>query len=410
TGALVDEDARLDRRLWTTTATAGFRIHRRLDGRVQAGLVTRDQASIDGQDGPADTLGVYASTLEWQLSRRTVDARLDWTAPETTPGATVASVGVAWENAEASTRYSSQSSFGPFSAEADYDRATVGYYAQVLSRPAEAVHLTLGGRIDESDTYGTFETYRLGATIEPVTGTRLKGAWGRGFKEPSFDQVFGSGFGDTGNPALEPERSRSWEAGLEQELTAGAASATVAVTWFDQRFERLIQYTFTPPEPGDPNYFNVGAASARGLEIEARGRIGRVGLDGSYTYLETEVLDPGLATDAGFVEGEPLLRRPGRAGTLTGRYHLDRGSAAITVRAVGDREDLDFAAGFPAPRVTLPGYATVDLAAEHALPVPGPAVTGLIRVENALDTEYQSVAGFPGIGRVIRLGIRLRVR
>ncbi|MDX1675408.1 MAG: TonB-dependent receptor plug domain-containing protein, partial [Longimicrobiales bacterium] len=46
TGALVDEDARLDRRLWTTTATAGFRIHRRLDGRVQAGLVTRDQASI----------------------------------------------------------------------------------------------------------------------------------------------------------------------------------------------------------------------------------------------------------------------------------------------------------------------------------------------------------------------------
>ena len=409
TGALVDENARLDRQLWTTTATAGFRIHRRLDGRVRAGLVTRDQASIDRQDGPADTLGVYASTLAWQLSRRTLDARLDWMAPERVLGRTVVSAGVAWEDAEASTRYSSQSSFGPFEAEADYGRATVGTYAQVLSSPVDGLHLTLGGRIDESDTYGTFETYRLGVAVEPVAGTRVRGAWGRGFKEPSFDQVFGSGFGDVGNPSLEPERSRSWEAGLEQDLAAGPLSATLAATWFDQRFERLIQYTFTPPSPGDPNYFNVGAASARGLEIEARGRIGRVSMDASYTYLETEVLDPGLATDAGFVEGAPLLRRPGGAGTVTGRYHLERGSAAVTVRAVGEREDLDFTS-FPAPRINLPGYTTVDLVAERALPVGGPAVTGLLRVENALDAEYQSIAGFPGLGRVIRLGLRIRVR
>lgn len=407
-GALTDVNARLDRRLWSTSVSAGIRLHDRVDARIRIGLVTRDQTSLDPQDGPADTVGIYESRLARELTRRSVDTRVDWYASELLAG-TVLSAGLAWEDADAATSYSSASSFGPFQAEADFQRATIGYYAQALSRPMDGLHLTLGGRVDDSDTYGTFETFRVGATVEPVSGTRLKAAWGRGFKEPSFDQVFGSGFGDAGNPGLEPERSRSWEAGVEQELR-GIASATLAATWFDQRFERLIQYTFSPPDPGDPNYFNVGAAASRGLELEARGAVGPLGIDASYTYLETEVLDPGLATDAGFVEGEPLLRRPAHSGSLTGRYADGAGSVALTITTAGEREDLDFAAGFPAPRVTLPAYTTVDLAAERVLPIDGPVVTALLRVENALDTEYQSVAGFPGLGRVVRIGLRFRTR
>lgn len=404
TGALVDENARLDRRMWVTSVGAGLRLHDRVGVRVRAGLTTRDQRSVDRPDGPADTLGVYASELAWELARRTVDARVDWNVPAPLPRALV-SAGVAWEGAEAATSYDSRSAFGPTSAEADYRRSTRGYYLQLLVEPVHRFHLTLGGRLDDSDTYGRFETYRVGAAVEPVPGTRLRAALGRGFREPSFDQVFGSGFGDAGNPALEPERSRSWEAGLEQEI----GSVAVVGTWFDQRFERLIQYTFAPPAQGAPNYFNVGAARARGLELEGRVATGPLSVTSSYTYLDTEVLDPGLASDAGFVEGEPLLRRPTHAGTLTGRLALDAGSVALTVRAAGSRADLDFTE-FPAPRVTLPAYTTVDLSAEHALPLNGPATTLLLRVENALDADYQSIAGFPGIGRVVRLGVELRVR
>ena len=410
TGALVDRNARLDRELWTTSATAGFRLHDQLHARVRAGLATRDQRSVDTPDGPADTLGTYASTLVWELSRRTVDARLDWEPPVTLAGRTVVSAGVAWEEADATRAYDAQSDFGPTAAEADYGRGTIGYYAQLLTRPVDRVHLTLGGRIDDSDTYGGFETFRAGATVEPIDGTRIRGAWGRGFKEPSFDQVFGSGFGDLGNPELDPERSRSWELGVEQSLELGPVSATASATWFDQRFERLIQFTFSPPAAEDPNYFNVGAAASRGLELEVGGRAGAMAVTASYTHLKTEVLDPGLASDAGFVEGEPLLRRPASAGRVTARYAADEGAISLSVNAVGEREDLDFAAGFPAPRVTLPGYTTVDLSAERTLPLPGPATTALLRVENALDAEYQSAAGFPGLGRVVRVGLRMRVR
>lgn len=406
TGALVDENARLDRRLWTTSATAGVRLHPRVDLRVHAGLASRRQRSVDPRDGPADTLGTFASMLAWELTRRTVDARADVQVPDGFLPGTIVSVGAAWDDARASTRYTSDSPFGPYDADAGYRRTTTGLYAQALAQPVPGVHLTLGGRLDRSDPYGTFRTYRVGAAIEPVAGTRLRGALGRGFKEPAFDQVFGSGFGDTGNPGLAPERSRSWEAGIEQAV----GPVTLAATWFDQRFDQLIQFTFAPPNPSDPNYANVSAASARGLELEASARVGRLGITTSYAHLRTDVLDPGLATDAGFVEGEPLLRRPAHSGTLTARYRLDHGALSLSVDAVGGREDLDFAAGFPAPRVTLPGYAIVDLAAEHALPLPGPTTTALLRIENALDARYQSIAGFPGVGRVVRLGLRMETR
>lgn len=400
-GALVDRNAVLDRRQWTTSMAVGFQLHDRVGGRLRGGLMTRDQRTVDEQDGPADTLGTYASVLGWGVTRRTLEARVDAELP-----GSVVSAGVAWEDAQATTSYESESSFGPFAAEAPYRRSTRGVYVQVLTEPVYRLHLTLGGRLDDSETYGTFRTYRVGAAMELVGGTRLRAALGRGFREPAFDQVFGSGFGDLGNTVLEPEESRSWEAGIEQEL----GPATLVATWFDQRFYNLIQFTFSPPTAGGPNYFNVGAASARGLELEARGSIRRLDVTASYSYLETEVLDPGLATDAGFVMGEVLLRRPGRSGTLAGRYAVGQGSVSLTLNAMGKRKDLDFGAGFPAPRITLPAYATVDLAAEHPIPVSGAATTVLVRIVNMMDARYETVAGFPGLGRLVRIGARVRLR
>jgi outer membrane cobalamin receptor len=219
-------------------------------------------------------------------------------------------------------------------------------------------------------------------------------AIGRGFREPTFAESFGSGFGDLGNDGLEPEHSRSWEVGLEQEVGA----ATLAATWFDQRFEDLIQYTFSPPAAGDPNYYNVGAARSRGLELEARATRGRWSGAASYAYLETEVLDPGLAGDASFSEGDELLRRPAHSGSFTSRYALDRATLAVSLNAVGSRSDVDYGGAFPYPRVILPAYATIDLAADYQVPLPGPETRLLLRVDNVLDSGYQAIAGFPGQG------------
>ena len=412
-GNLVDENAYLDRRLWTTSLEGGWNLSERIDARLRLGLVTRDQASIDEPDGPSDTEGTFASTLRSDGVRRLADASINARILRSTITA-----GIAWESADGETAYTSESSFGPYDAAASFDRSTTGTYLQLLSEPVDGVHVTAGGRLDDSETYGTFATYRVGAALRVLPGVRVRGALGRGFREPTFAESFGSGFGDLGNPALDPERSRSWEVGIESELGMGgpgqsaavsaAVGATVAATWFDQRFDDLIQYTFSSPTDGGPNYFNVGAARARGLELEGQLRRGGWSATASYAWLDTEVLDPGLATDATFAEGQRLLRRPEHSGSVAARRAWDDGAVGVTVNVVGEREDVDFGAAFPYPRVVLPAYATVDVAGEHALSFGGaPAVRLLLRVENALGADYQGAVGFPGPGRVFRAGIRI---
>ena len=112
---------------------------------------------------------------------------------------------------------------------------------------------------------------------------------GKAFKEPTFFENFANSAFVIGNPDLEPERSTSWEVGAEQSLFEGRA--LLGATYFDQHFRDLVQYTPMPANPGDPNYFNVAAADASGLEVEARGRVSWFEVDGNYTRLNTEVTD-----------------------------------------------------------------------------------------------------------------------
>lgn len=398
-GNLMDENARLERRSVTVGLEGTQRLARRVVARLQLGALDRDQLALDEPDSPADTLGVFASRLQNHVLRLSADARLDVDLPRS-----VASVGLAIQDQRGSSSYRSNSQWGPYEADAEFQRRNRGYYAQLLTEPVAGLHLTAGGRLDDNEVFGVFQTHRLGLTwgLGPV---RARAALGRAFREPTFAESFGSGFGDRGNPDLVPERSDSWEAGADADL---GGMVRVGATWFDQRFHDLVQFTFAPADPDDANYFNVGAAAARGLELTADAAFGALGLSGSYTWLHTRVLDPGLATDAGFVEGEPLLRRPAHAAAFTGRYRLDNGVLALTLNRVGEREDMDFGAGFPAPRVTLSAYTTLDLAAEHRLPLAaGGAWDMLLRVENALDARYQAIRGFPAPGRMISLGLRL---
>jgi vitamin B12 transporter len=399
-GNLVDRNARLERRTWTAGLEADQRLGSRVVARLQLGLLDRDQLAHDRPDTPADTVGTFASRLHSTVRRLGADARVDVELPRS-----LASAGVAVQDQRGTTAYASESEWGPYAADAEFRRGNQGYYAQLLTEPVAGLHLTAGARIDDNEIFGTFATHRLGVAYE-IGQARIRGALGRAFREPTFPESFGSGFGDRGNPALVPERSRSWEVGLDGRV-AGPLSA--GATWFDQRFRDMIQYTFATADPDDPNYYNVGAAVARGLELSADAVMGRVRLQGSYTWLTTRVLDPGLATDASFMEGEPLVRRPAHSGAVTARYQLTGGTLGLIVHRVGERDDMDFGAGYPAPRTRLPAYTTVDLSAEQRLTTTGGAAWDLVlRIQNALDARYEAVHGFPAPGRLIALGLRMR--
>jgi len=136
----------------------------------------------------------------------------------------------------------------------------------------------------------------------------------------------------------------------------------------------------------------------------------RVALNAHWTWLHTEVTDTGTASSVTFAEGATLIRRPAASGGATVSYRWQGATLAATATHVGERDDVDFS-GFPASRVILPGYTTMDLGLDfplHRGAGRSPGVDLTVRGENVFDAGYQQTVGYPGRARTWYVGGSLR--
>jgi len=365
-----------------------------------------DGGSDDQPDGPEDNVGFFGYTSRDKFNRTSFDLRTDVALPQ----GSLLTAGVELEGETQRSSSETLSEYGPSSSSGRYDRSNQGYYAHLVWE-GSTWSGNVGVRLEDNDQFGRFFTYQAGLSVRlPSRGTRVKGSLGRGLKEPTFLESYGTGFA-VGNPDLRPEQSRVWDVGIEQRF--GESEAVVSLTWFDQELRDLIQYTFLTSEPGGPNYFNVAEARSRGLEATARVPVGYLLLTGGYTYMATEVLDSGFDDGEGavFVEGEALIRRPGHQWTLGAVYRTPRGRLFGTARWVGARSDRDFSA-WPAEPVELPAFLLLGVGGELPVVEPRGGKPGFdlqLRIENLLDHGYQEVFGFRAPGRAILFGGRLRM-
>ena len=84
---------------------------------------------------------------------------------------------------------------------------------------AARLFLTLGGRVEHNASFGTRAVPRVAVawTVGEARDHHAASAsGGTGIKEPSFFESYGVSFYAMGNPDLEPERSVTFDAGLEQ--------------------------------------------------------------------------------------------------------------------------------------------------------------------------------------------------
>lgn len=405
-GALADQNQFSTRRSLALGFDAGTVLDDRVELRLALGLHRFERVSDDQVDGPADTLGAFASFSESHTRRGTADLRANIHA-----GSSVLTLGGEREWQRGESEFRSESQFGPFSSDTDDRRGNSAGYVQLVTAPWQAFTLTVGGRAEDNERFGSFFTYRAGINYRAPTRTVLRAAVGTAFREPTFFENFAQGFA-RGNPDLEPEHSRSRELGVEQRLARDHIA--LAITAFDQRFSNLIQYTGAPPRPQDPNYFNVGVAVASGLELTARFASASLEVTGGYTYLETEVVDEGYGTDRSFLEGRRLLRRPRHSGSIGARYSAGITTLGMDVQHVGGRDDLDFSdpLEFAGVRVTLPAYTTVDLSGELQVLRRDARLRSVVltaALRNALNERYAEIRNFPAPRRTIMLGLRAAV-
>jgi vitamin B12 transporter len=362
-----------------------------------------DRTSANLPDSPGDSADFYFVT-DTRSTRRGADLRATFTL---VPAARL-TIGGAFERQHEIS--DGTATFGTAPLEPthfDERRETRAGYAELLASPDERFQLALGGRIDDNSRFGVFRTGRISATAWLASATALRLSMGTAFKEPAFSEVFPTSF-SLGDSALRPERTRSWEIGLDHTF---ADRLTIGARYFDQRFRDLIQFRFVDRSVDltTPNYANVAAATARGVEVEAALTPWRgLRLSASATRLETEVTEEGFGASGTFVVGEPLLRRADWLASLAASQRL---TPALLIGAsahhMGERRDFDFSAS---DFVVLDPFTTVDVFADYELPLTWSAfsLTATARAENLFVERYQHVFGFDAPGRVFMLGIKFK--
>jgi len=232
--------------------------------------------------------------------------------------------------------------------------------------------------------------------------TKIRGGVGTGIKPPNtFDIAF------TDNPDLKPERSKSFDLGIEQGLIGSAVVADL--TYFANRYNDLIiTVSRTGPFAGVSKYRsdNIANARAKGLEfgVSARAR-GGFAIRGTWTWLDTEVLGVDGVPDAApapYVVGDPLIRRPRQQGSLDISWTRARANVFALINGRGKMADIE--PNFGTPVLDNPGYTTTTFGGSFKV-IGDLQIFG--QISNLFDKTYEEALGFPALGRTALVGVRV---
>ncbi|HEY1773278.1 MAG TPA: TonB-dependent receptor [Gammaproteobacteria bacterium] len=246
----------------------------------------------------------------------------------------------------------------------------------------DAQRLVLAGRDTHDQEFGDHFTYNADYGYDLSNNTKLTAGVGTGFRAPSAAERFGF----DGNPGLKPETSTNYELGLRQKIS-DYQLFTVSV--FQDKLDDLIvfQPQATPADPFAGENENVDRARVQGIEL---------GYDlgfGSWEWANQAILQnpEDLVTDT------TLLRRAKHSLTSSLDWHDDLTSAGLNLLLTGPRTDVDFTTGLP---TTDAGYALLGASVHREL---GYGFAVLLRLDNLLDSHYQTANGYNVAGRSLFL-------
>jgi vitamin B12 transporter len=355
--------------------THAFGSHAGLEAEISA-----FQGRIDYQNRPDTTGGDFVNTLlDNARGIGALRARLASENVGLLLGAEYRAEGVGRDD---------DSQFGGFPSvtNVDQDVHTRSLYAQAHGEWTRLL-ADLGVRLDDHSRYGSIGVPRIAVAV-PIeeAGLKIRLGYGRAFTAPTLTDLY---YPFYGSESLHPERSTTWEGGVDGRWLDGKLEAHV--TGHTTTFHDLIQSnSFFQAE-------NIGSARVEGAEATVRTVVRRgVALEGRAARLWAKDLD----------SGDPLPKRPHwRAGVSADVSPASWITATASLRWVDSMLDpFDFVA--PDGRMLdgdNPGYASLDLGVVAALAHWIPA-EARVRVVNALDRDYSEVKGYPALGRTVVVG------
>ena len=273
--------------------------------------------------------------------------------------------------------------------------------ADFQGRSIDRLTWLLSARYDDNSDFDSAVSGRLSLAYHLSSTTLVRANLGTGRKAPTFIERFGFFPGQfTGNPDLKPEKSRSFDLGIDRLLFDNAVEIQLAV-YYQNLEDEINGFVF------DPDTFlftaeNIDGDSIRkGVEAAATFNLTEnLSFGGAYTYTDSTENDS---------SGNDVreLRRPRHSGSLNGSFRFQDERAKLTVVADygGTSTDIFFPP-FPLPPeiVSLESFWLLGLTASYDI---NHNTNIFVRANNLLDEDYEQVYGYRTPGRSAFLGVRL---
>lgn len=263
-----------------------------------------------------------------------------------------------------------------------------GYFVEWLSQRFDNLHINLGIRYDDNDTFGDFTSWRGGINyLVPLSeqqSVRLKATWGTGFRAPGlFEQAYNDGpfaFGEAAGLQLTEETSEGFDLGFIHEVSA---TTWWSLTWFEQQIEDEIIFDAVAFQ----GYLQTqGESQSQGVEMEVQSRLtSQDKLWFNYTHMDTEDR-----------AGNQRLRRPEQLANLGYQREFNAGNTRWSVYAHMEKGAVDIG------NVPLSDYVTFNANLEWDLT---PKLALQAYISNLFDREYTEIIGFNTAGR--QAGVKL---
>ena len=349
-------------------------------------------------------------------------------------------------------RYDREEGFNALDAdEPEVTRNNGGVFGEIHAAILNRTHVTAGVGIEHNEAFGEAVTPRISVASyirQPsstgIGETKLVLNAGTGIKAPSVFHEQASLYALlNGLPAGEgiepigPERSRSFDIGVEQAFAG--SRARLRVSYFHNSFRDLIEFlnkgglvaAGVPPDVAAATDFGAAVNSqsyrAQGAELEFEALpIAGLRVLASYTYVDAEVTEAFNAAasfnpafpDIAIGQFSPLVGarpfwRPAHSGTLLLSYAKGPADIVLTTLFAGARDDStfaydqDFGTSMLLPNRDLAEpYQKVDLSGAWAV---HPRLRLYTSIENLFDEDYEAAFGFPSLPLTARLGVRVTI-
>lgn len=263
-----------------------------------------------------------------------------------------------------------------------------GYYIQHQYN-TDGIHTQLGLRLEDNDKYGTNTVAQAGIRYQISPLTSVYTNIGSAFRAPNLNELYAYG----GNPNLDPEKSISYEIGLDQQLNYGVSTG---VSTYKTKVKNLIDSECISLCDGyDAVYqnLNIDKTTIKGAEAYLKWTGDHLYLSTSYNYVRAK-------DDS---TNEDLSRRPRQKAAFTMGWDEAQYGFSTTLTAVSSSDNSAY------DTVVIPGHFNIDMSGYYNI---NDIIKVFSNIQNVSDSKYRTGYGnssyYINGGRLASVGVTFK--